>query len=388
MLGTIRRNKARKEEKYPRIKMSIFPISKPDFKKMTGTKEEIILNWLKNWIKESLKSGEIQENNLLPVKADLAYYFGVGEGTIRNAVRKLEDEGVVVSKQRIGTLITSEKLSEMQKLTSKRDKVVAQIKKYIIDNGIGIGGELPVIKELGSIFDVKRNTMRSALDFLAFEGVIKAKTNNTDNKIWVVVKAVNKKDIDETINDTYAETLAQKISSKIEDYITENLKVGARIDAISVWAKKFNVSEKTAYDAMQILYDKGVIKARRGRYGTIIVKMPNESAFQPAKESSIFMSAEQAAVYSYKRIENVIRNKIKTEYTIGQKMPSMQDLSKELDVSTNTIRKAMLTLASEGYVRLMRGRFGGIYVLDIPEEETQSFKWLAVNPQYVKAYRN
>ena len=47
----------------------------------------------------------------------------------------------------------------------------------------------------------------------------------------------------------------------------------------------------------------------------------------------------------------------------------------------------MLTLASEGFVRLMRGRFGGIYVMDLPEEETQSFKWLAVNPQYVKAYR-
>ena len=97
MLGTIRRNKARKEEKYPRIKMSIFPISKPDFKKMTGTKEEIILNWLKNWIKESLKSGEIQENNLLPVKADLAYYFGVGEGTIQITVnnRKYEFEKYV-----------------------------------------------------------------------------------------------------------------------------------------------------------------------------------------------------------------------------------------------------------------------------------------------------
>ena len=368
--------------------MNIFPISKPDFKKTTSTKEETVLNWLKNWINNGLKTGEIKENNLLPLKADLAYYFGVGEGTIQNAVRKLEDEGIVVSKQRIGTLITSEKSSEMQKLTSKRDKVVSRLKKFIIDNAIGIGGELPYIKELCAIFEVKRNTMRASLEFLALNGFIKAKSGDNDNKIWVVVKALSEKDVKETVVDSDSETLAQKISLKIENYITENLKIGARLDSISVWAKKFNVSEKTAYDAMQILYDKGVIKARRGRYGTIIVKMPNEGAFQPAKEYSIFMPAEQAAVYSYKRIENLIKNKIKTDYSIGQKLPSMQELSKLLDVSTNTIRKAMLTLASEGFVRLMRGRFGGIYVMDIPEEETQSFKWLAVNPQYVKAYKN
>ena len=129
-----------------------------------------------------------------------------------------------------------------------------------------------------------------------------------------------------------------------------------------------------------------MIQARRGRYGTIVAKMPNES-FQPTKEMSIFMPAAEAAVYSYKRIENFLRNKIKEEYSVGQKLPSMKVLSESMDVSTNTIRKAVLTLAAEGYLGLSRGRFGGIYVLDIPEENTQSFKWLAVNPQYVKSYR-
>ena len=54
----------------------------------------------KDWIKtieEGLKNGTIKENTLLPLKAKLAYYFGVGEGTVQNAVRKLEDEGLVIT---------------------------------------------------------------------------------------------------------------------------------------------------------------------------------------------------------------------------------------------------------------------------------------------------
>ena len=83
------------EEKFPRIKTSMFPVSKPDFRKLSGTKDNIIKEWLKDWITTNLQAGVIKENNLLPLKADLAYYFGVGAGTVQNAVRKLEDEGTV-----------------------------------------------------------------------------------------------------------------------------------------------------------------------------------------------------------------------------------------------------------------------------------------------------
>lgn len=375
------------EEKFPRIKTSMFPVSKPDFRKLSGTKDNIIKEWLKDWITTNLQAGVIKENNLLPLKADLAYYFGVGAGTVQNAVRKLEDEGIVVSKQRIGTLVSSSNKTEMHKLTSKRDKVIAQIKNFIFEEQLSIGDVLPNMRELEAILNSKRNTIRSALDFLAFEGVLKALESDDDNKVWSVIKEITDKDIISFSDDSITtETLAQKISQKIEDYVIANCKVGDRLDSINEWAKRFSVSDKTAYDAMQILFDKGVIQARRGRYGTIVAKMPNES-FQPTKEMSIFMPAAEAAVYSYKRIENFLRNKIKEEYSVGQKLPSMKVLSESMDVSTNTIRKAVLTLAAEGYLGLSRGRFGGIYVLDIPEENTQSFKWLAVNPQYVKSYR-
>ena len=63
------------------------------------------------------------------------------------------------------------------------------------------------------------------------------------------------------------------------------------------------------------------------------------------------------------------------------------DLSKELDLSPNTIRKSLNNLADDGYLRFTRGRYGGTFVIDIPDTSAQSFKWLAVNPKYVEVYK-
>ncbi len=375
------------EDKFPRIKMSSFPLSKPDFRKYTGTKDEIIKTWLKEWLLKGIEKGTIKENSLLPVKADLAYYFGVGAGTVQSAVRKLEDEGFVISKQRVGTLIASANDFKMNKLTSKRDKVVSKIKWYIYNNALKKGDRLPDMRDLEDILLCKRNTIRSAIDYLCFHKYLLPVQEDYENKTWEIIKDIKQEDVINADDEIQTETLAQKVSKKIEEYITKNCKIGDRLDSINSFAKRFDVSDKTAYDAIQILFNQGVIQARRGRYGTIVVKMPEQSAFQPAKENSIFLPAAEAAVYSYKRIENMIRKKIKNEYSIGQKLPSMKKLSEIMDVSTNTIRKAILTLADEGYLSLSRGRFGGIYVIDIPQDNAQSFKWLAVNPQYVKSYR-
>ena len=74
---------------------------------------------------------------------------------------------------------------------------------------------------------------------------------------------------------------------------------------------------------------------------------------------------------------------IAEEYDIGEKLPSIIEMSKMLDLSPNTIRKAFHNLAKEGYLVFSRGRYGGTFIIDIPEVEQQTFKWLAVNPQYV-----
>ena len=65
----------------------------------------------------------------------------------------------------------------------------------------------------------------------------------------------------------------------------------------------------------------------------------------------------------------------------------MEALSKEFDVSSNTVRKALQNLAKQGYVSFARGRYGGTFVTELPENETQeAFRWLAVSPQYKISY--
>ena len=78
---------------------------------------------------------------------------------------------------------------------------------------------------------------------------------------------------------------------------------------------------------------------------------------------------------------------IADEYEIGDKLPSIMELSKKFDLSPNTIRKAFHNLAKEGFLVFSRGRYGGTFVIDIPEIESQTFKWLAVNPQFAKQYQ-
>ena len=386
--GRTRKNRAT-ESKYERIKINIFPLEKPDFKNITEPKDEIIRTWLKQWLEKSLANKIVKVNQLLPLKADLAYYFGVGAGTVQNAIRKLEDEKIVASKQKIGTLIIDKSNTEadVNKLTSKRDKTIELIKKYIIDNNLMVGDLLPTYKELEENLAIKRNTIRVAIDALILKGFINDIIDEDGSKRFVLNKEINSADI-KNENTLVADTLAQKVSADMEKYIVDNCKIGDRINSINEWAKHFKVSDKTAHEALQILFEKGIIQTRRGRYGTIVCALPNKNGSVTRKEDSIFMSAEDAQVYSYKRIENYLKNKIKTQYAVGQKLPSMKSLSEEMDVSTNTIRKAILMLANDGYVSLSRGRFGGIYVLDIPQDENQTFRWLAVNPQYVQSYKN
>ena len=165
-------NKKTSQEKYSRLSVNEFPLLKSDFLKQEKAKDEIIKCWLKEYINEGLRNNTISDNTLLPIKAKLAYYFGVGEGTVQSAVRKLEDEGLVVSKQRIGTLIVkgdSISLENSNKLTSKRDKVVEQIKILIKDN-YPVDTILPNMKELEKILNSKRNTIRASLDYLVYLG--------------------------------------------------------------------------------------------------------------------------------------------------------------------------------------------------------------------------
>nr|WP_241732145.1 FCD domain-containing protein [Galbitalea soli] len=50
------------------------------------------------------------------------------------------------------------------------------------------------------------------------------------------------------------------------------------------------------------------------------------------------------------------------QFVVGQKLPTVQELSKLLEVSPTTVREALTRLAALGYVTVQRGRHGGTVV--------------------------
>lgn len=370
-----------------RIEINELPKEIPNFKNTFETKDSIVKKWLSDWIISAFKNGKIKENSLLPKKADLAYYLGVSVGTIQNAIRSVEDSGLLESKQRIGTVVRNFEATNpiVRKSTSKREKVIALIKKFIIDNEYRTNQPLPSSRQLSLLIGNSTNTTRLALEYLCSAGIIETKPFRSNEANWILKKIpeLTKEEISLCSMTETSPTLVLQVEKDLKEYIKNNHKVGDKLPAHFELSEILKVSVKTVHDAMKGLIEEGILLARRGRYGTTIIKMPGQNILQPAIETSIFAKAEDAAIYSYQKIENKIKNYIRTNFEIGDKLPSMDALSKEFDVSSNTVRKALQNLSKAGYVHFARGRYGGTFVADLPQDEgQQAFRWLAVDPGY------
>ncbi len=373
-----------------RIELNELPKEIPNFKNSFESKDSIIRKWLTDWIVNGFKKGKLKENTLLPKKADLAYYLGVSIGTVQNAIRYVEDSGYLESKQRIGTVLRNADSTNpvIRKSTSKREKVITQIKKYIVDNNMNVNEPLPSARQISAIIGHSTNTIRLALEYLCSVGVLETRAFRTNESNWIL-KSIPDLSKEECEEDKDNNTLVKQVERDLKDYICRTHKVGDRLPAHFELSEILKVSIKTVHDAMKVLIDEGILLARRGRYGTTIIKMPDDNILQPENEISIFAKAEEAQYYSYQKIENSIKTYIRENFEVGEKMPSMESLSKKFDVSSNTIRKALQNLSKQGYVQFSRGRYGGTFVTDIPEiEGAQTFRWLAVSPEYTFTFEN
>ena len=378
-----------KKSELKKIKISDITVELPDLKNADESKSIVIGKWLSEWIKADLASGKIQISNVIPSKADFAYLLGVSIGTMQNAFRYLEDAGFVESKQCIGTMVKdfTQPNSSMRKLTSKRDLAVNAIKAYIKNEGFKVGAQLPSSATIASSIGFSVNTTRFALETLATQNIICHRFKNARDCGWSVITLDF--DIKEgNCNTKSSETLVEMVVKDLEDYIVENLKVGDKMPAHAQLSELLKASLKTVHDALAVLIERGVLLARRGRYGTTVVRMPYGEISTLKPETSIFAPARDTAFYHYEKTQNQIKRMIAEQYEVGDKLPSIMELSKQFDLSPNTIRKAFHNLAQEGYLVFSRGRYGGTFVIDIPEIESQTFKWLAVNPQFAKQYQN
>lgn len=322
-------------------------------------KVEKIVSWLINWISLSLECGKIKPFDLMPSKADLACHIGVSQGTVQSAYRKLEDKGYLESKQRIGSYIKNPaKNKKIKKLTSKRELAIEVLKKYLLENGYKKNDVLISVRKLSEDIGISLTTLQAAVNNLIEKGILQ----KVDKKFVV-------SSIDFEVERIQTMTLVEKIAISLREYIMESLKPGDRLPANSFLVKRFKVSVKTIHDAVRLLVKEGVLYSRRGQYGTIVLANSTEK-----------LVIEQ---YVYEKFEQKIRQYISKTCEVGDKLPSIKNLAKQYETSEKTIKKALDNLAEEGYIAFSRGRYGGTFVLDIPQSSGEAYKWLAISTDYM-----
>ncbi len=373
--------------KLERIEVSMLPTEIPDFFTPGASKDSLIAEWLKSWIQTSLEAGLLTEQHLLPRKADIAVHLGVSVGTVQNAIRFVEDDGWVESKQRIGTLVRNvDSAYRMRKQTSKRDQAVTAIKKLIIDANYQPGQFLPSAREIAKQIGSAPNTTRLALEFLSSTGILESLGTRGNKANWLLKQIPSLVSEQEGPMLIESETLIDQLERDLKTTIAQRFEVGDKLPSHLELADTFKVSIKTVHDAMKRLSEQGIIHSKRGRYGTYILRKPSTEFFEL---TNVFVSAQEAQFYNYEKVESHLKQLIQSQYKVGDKLPSMGQLSQELDVSSNTIRKALQNLAKDNVVTFTRGRYGGTFVTQLPEGATEkSFTWVSINPETIKTYRN
>ena len=330
---------------------------------------------------------------LLPSKQILAKHLSVSVGTIQSAIRYIEDLGYVESKQKIGTIIKTSKEAVFKKLTSKRDLTVDFIRQYILEHNLKKDEILPDLEFVLENLKISSNTLRLALSFMVENKELKQIKNNVSIHYGILnVYKPQQFDAKQSI------TLVDKLALELKDYIKSNFKTGDKLPSNNELAQIFNASIKTINDVCHILEKQNIICAKRGKYGTIVTYNENmEDKNSVSKfEDKIFASSQNAQFYYYQKIETNILKMIQNQYSLGDKLPSIHELSQHYEVSTNTIRKALNNLNKKGIVQFLRGRYGGTFVASIlddsyyeynsTQKDGEAYKWLSLNPKYFDDY--
>lgn len=372
-----------------RLEMSQLPKQKPDFDLPGVAKDMLIAQWLKDYLEDGFNQGKLNESLLLPKKEDLAVYLGVSIGTVQNAIRYVEDDGYVESKQRIGTVLRhpQQGQSRMRKQTSKRDQTVAAVENYIsqaFSSGqLAVGQALPSAREMAKTLGSAPNTMRLAMEYLAANGTLHSQGTRGNKANWFLAQPPQPGTAESSASSTLSSyTLIDQMERDLKALIYQGQAQnqylpGQKLPSHTELASQFQVSIKTVHDAMRRLGQQGIVQSKRGRYGTFVARptgMPVSSAMEalfvpagPSGSSSQNLPQDSDAFYHYQKMEGLLKAHIhQGNYKPGDKLPPMSALAQELQVSSNTVRKALQSLATQGYLSLSRGRYGGTTVLKTP----------------------
>ena len=356
-------------------------ISKPDFDASKEPKGQLVTKWLIDWIKYSLEIGVADIGDFIPTKEELSKYLDVSTATVQNSIRQAKDLGYFISKQSLGTCIADFYSKDINSLDDLCHSTITEckIKKIVLDDHVELNSPIPSISELAERTHISQNTIRFALVNMTQKGYLE-KVHIKGNKYsWIYKKefSLTNEEIKNGIEDENF-TLTHQLVEKIKKYIEKTYKNGEKILPNSSFSRMFDVSIKTVNDAMKILNAKKVVLSRRGRYGTIYIGGQNSKMdFVSSERRKV--STPQNYTYSWQKALTHLKKYIVENYEAGDKIAPIRELATILNVSPNTIRRALSDLFQSGHLVSQRGKLGGIFIMEMPEIEGDSYRWLALN---------
>lgn len=360
-------------------------IPKPNFGVSKTPKGQVVSAWLVDWIKHSLEYGIADIGDFIPTKEELAGFLGVSSATMQNSIRQVKDLGYFTSKQSLGTCIADFYSKDIKSQDELYHGSIAEckIKKIVLDEKIKLNEPIISISELSKRTDISQNTIRFTLVKLAQKGYLE-KIHLKGNKYSWIYKKEFELSKEELLNGIEDEdfTLTHQLVDKIQKYIEKTYKQGDKILPNLAFSTMFDVSIKTVNDAMKILNARKIILSRRGRYGTIYLgeNKPSKTSFLSSERRKI---TSQKYIYSWQKALGHLKKYIIENYEVGDKIAPIRELAVILNVSPNTIRRALTTLFQSGHLVSQRGKLGGIFIMDMPEPDEDAYRWLAINPEVV-----
>ena len=361
-------------------------IPKPDFNTSNLPKGQIVTNWLIDWIKHSLEIGVADYGDFIPTKEVLASYLNVSCATIQNSIRQVKNLGYFCSKQSIGTYITDFYSKDIKSQDELCHGSIAEckIKKIVLDGKFKLNEPILSINDFAKRTAISQNTIRFALVNLSRMGYLEKKHLKGNKYTWIYKKEFSLTQ-EELLNGIQDEdfTLTHQLVKKIQSYIEKTYKQGDKILPNLAFSRMFDVSIKTVNDAMKILNAKKIILSRRGRYGTVYLgKTQNDKKDFVSSERKKFNSV-QNYTYSWQKALGHLKKYIIENYETGDKIAPIRELASILNVSPNTIRRALKSLFLSGHLISQRGKSGGIFITDMPERDEDKYRWLALNPDVI-----
>ena len=120
-------------------------------------------------LRDRIREGALKPGDKLPSEAGISAEFAVARGTAREALKKLEADGLVDTLPAVGRIIRS---NEQADKTPRYRRIATALVAAIEAGEYPPGSQLPGESQLAEQFQASRNTIRSALGELDGRGLV------------------------------------------------------------------------------------------------------------------------------------------------------------------------------------------------------------------------